>query len=152
MDYKEYMDQEFAKNPKLQEEYEKWQPEFEIIRKFMEARIDRGLTQKELGKLCGMKQSNISRLESGEYNPTLSVLKRIAEALDCHLYLELRRKNQLSSDNGNELSLKTQGVFSESMFMNKKIETKTQINIAIFINLETATEMEKYYESDLFRN
>jgi DNA-binding XRE family transcriptional regulator len=50
----------------------------EIIR----LRVENNLTQKQLAEMVNMKQSNISRLESGEYNPSVELLKKIADALD----------------------------------------------------------------------
>ena len=44
-------------------------------------RVERGLTQKQLGDLCGMADSAIRRYESGRGNPTEKTLKRIASAL-----------------------------------------------------------------------
>lgn len=45
------------------------------------ARMKRGLTQKQLGELCGMADSAVRRYESGRGNPTEKTLKRIADAL-----------------------------------------------------------------------
>ena len=45
------------------------------------ARIMRGLTQKDLGKLCGMADSQIGVYERDESNPRPGSLKRVAEAL-----------------------------------------------------------------------
>lgn len=51
----------------------------EIIR---ELRLQKGLTQKQLGDLCGMADSAIRRYESGRANPKLETIKKIADALD----------------------------------------------------------------------
>lgn len=54
----------------------------EIVRSGVEkARRERGLTQAELGKLLGMPQSQVSRLERNPDGTTLRVLRRVAEAL-----------------------------------------------------------------------
>ena len=45
-------------------------------------RLERGLTQKQLGDLCGMADSAIRRYESGRGNPTNKTLMRIAAALN----------------------------------------------------------------------
>lgn len=72
-------------DPKIKAEYDKLQPEFAVIRALIDARIKKSLTQKELAKKIGTKQSVISRLESGRANPTVSFLKRLAVALNSRL-------------------------------------------------------------------
>ena len=48
-------------------------------------RVEKGMTQKQLGDLCGMADSAIRRYESGRGNPTQKTLQRIADALDIHI-------------------------------------------------------------------
>lgn len=76
---------EALKNPKIKAEYDKQQPEFAVIEAVLKARREKGLTQAQLAKKIDSKQSVISRLEKGNANPTLSFLKKIAEALNTHL-------------------------------------------------------------------
>ncbi len=45
----------------------------------------RGLTQGQLAKLCGVPRSTVGNIETGESNPTLSVLGRLAAALQLSL-------------------------------------------------------------------
>lgn len=45
-------------------------------------RIKKGLTQKQLGKLCGIADSNIRKYELGNQNPKVETLQKIAYALD----------------------------------------------------------------------
>ena len=75
------------KNPKLQAEYKKLQPKFDLINAIIQARTDRGVTQKLLAQKMGTKQSVISRLESGNGNPSLEFLVRLAEALKTNLQI-----------------------------------------------------------------
>lgn len=51
----------------------------DMIRKF---RIEKGLTQKDLGKLCGMADSAVRRYESGRSTPKLKTIQKIADALE----------------------------------------------------------------------
>ena len=74
-------EKEALKDPEFRAEYDRLQPEFALIR----ARIERGLTQGQLAKKVGTKQSVISRLESGRANPSIAFLKRLAQALNSHL-------------------------------------------------------------------
>jgi len=61
-----------------------------VIDALIKARLAQGITQKELSEMTGIQQSNISRLESRNYNPTINLLKRIAKALGKELYVEFR--------------------------------------------------------------
>jgi len=54
---------------------------------FHDARVARGLTQRELADLSGVRQADISRIERGAGNPTESTLQRLAAALDRRLEL-----------------------------------------------------------------
>ena len=51
----------------------------DMIRKY---RTEKGLTQKKLGELCGIADSNIRKYESGNQNPIIETLQKIADALD----------------------------------------------------------------------
>ncbi len=55
-----------------------------------EARGKAGLTQAELARKLGTRQSNISRIEQGSQNVSLRTLERIAEALHCRIEIRLR--------------------------------------------------------------
>ena len=82
----EVWEKEALKDPKLRAEYDKLQPQFAILR----ARIEKRLTQEELAKKIGTKQSVISRLESGRANPSVAFLKKLAQALNSHLEIRFR--------------------------------------------------------------
>jgi ribosome-binding protein aMBF1 (putative translation factor) len=54
---------------------------------FHDARVARGLTQRQLSDLSGVPQADISRIEHGGGNPTEATLQRLARALDRRLVL-----------------------------------------------------------------
>lgn len=54
----------------------------------LNARIRAGLTQSELSVKSGISQADISRLENGTGNPSLALLKRLADAMDSTLRIE----------------------------------------------------------------
>jgi len=83
---------ELLKDKKVKQAYEKLGPEFAVIEMIIRKRIERGLSQKQLAKKIGTKQSAISRLESGTYNPTLSFLEKVVEALDTKLKISLGKR------------------------------------------------------------
>lgn len=53
----------------------------ELIGKMIEAREKRGLSQRELAKLCGIKQPAIARLESMKSTPQIDTVIKILEPL-----------------------------------------------------------------------
>lgn len=85
LDFEQYIKKVFVKDPEIKAEYDKLQPEFAVIEAVLEARVKRKLTQKKLARRLKTKQSAISRLESGNANPSLGFLGRLAEALDSRL-------------------------------------------------------------------
>ena len=48
---------------------------------YKQYRKELGLTQRELGKRAGISQPNITRFESGNYNPSLEFLVKMAGAM-----------------------------------------------------------------------
>lgn len=85
---------ELLKDKKIKEEYEQLGSEFAVIEMIIGKRIKRGLTQQKLAQKIGTKQSAVSRLESGLYNPTLFFLQKVADALDTRLKISLAEKNK----------------------------------------------------------
>ena len=77
-------------NPEVVKELEKNAVEYQVVREIVNARKELNLTQAQLAKLVGTKQSNISRLESGEYNPTIEFLSKIAQAMGKNLDIKLQ--------------------------------------------------------------
>jgi transcriptional regulator with XRE-family HTH domain len=45
----------------------------------------KGLSQQDLAAKCNFEKSNMSRLEAGRVNPTLSTLEKVANALEITL-------------------------------------------------------------------
>jgi Predicted transcriptional regulator with C-terminal CBS domains len=56
---------------------------------------ERGITQAEIATLTGLKQSNIARVLSGKYSPTLDTFLKIAGALDMHIDISRRGRGDL---------------------------------------------------------
>ena len=58
---------------------------FRLANQILTARRRIGLTQVELASMCGITQSEISRIERGDGNPTVVTLSRIGRSLDLNL-------------------------------------------------------------------
>ena len=78
------------KNAEFTAEYERLQPRYDLIAQIIEARTGQNMTQSELARRMGTQTSNISRLESGTYNPSLDFLIRTANSLGKELQIALR--------------------------------------------------------------
>lgn len=63
--------------------------EYKLVEALIKKRLELNLTQKELAQKIGTKQSAISRLESGHYNPSLKFLHKVARGLESQLQILL---------------------------------------------------------------
>jgi predicted transcriptional regulator len=77
------------KNEEVQKELKMNEAEYRIIEEIIMARKEKNLTQKDLAELIGTKQSNISRFESGNYNPSLEFLNKIVQAIGKELEVKI---------------------------------------------------------------
>lgn len=92
-EFQEFLEDQL-KNNEFKKEWENIQPEMDVIRAMVDARISQNLTQKELAERTGINQADISKLENGTRNPSLKLLKRLAEGMDMTLKLEfIPKKN-----------------------------------------------------------
>ena len=80
--------QEQLKDPDFKKEWDDIQPEMDVIRAMIDARIEQNLTQKELAARTGIDQADISKLENGTRNPSLKLLKKLASGLGMQLKIE----------------------------------------------------------------
>jgi len=87
---------ELMQNPDFKKEYEALQPEMDITRAILDARIRAGMTQMELAEKSGISQADICRLEKGTRNPSIALLKRLAEAMDSTLRIEFVPRKKLT--------------------------------------------------------
>ena len=79
---------EQLKDPEIRQEYEALQPERAIIQAFIDARIEKGMTQKELAERTGIAQGDISKLERGNANPSIRTLQRLAAGMGMSLQIK----------------------------------------------------------------
>jgi ribosome-binding protein aMBF1 (putative translation factor) len=71
----------YLQDPEFRKEWELLQPEREYIMAIITARSEQHITQKELSRRSGIRQSNLSRIETGETSPTVATLQRILRPL-----------------------------------------------------------------------
>lgn len=81
-------EKELLKKPGFKEATQETALEYQVARAVILARVKKRMTQKELATSMGTKQSVISRFESGRTIPSLSFLKRLADALNASLQVQ----------------------------------------------------------------
>ncbi|MBQ1734760.1 MAG: helix-turn-helix transcriptional regulator [Lachnospiraceae bacterium] len=86
---------EQMKDEEFRKEYEAIQPEMDVIRAIVDARTSQNLTQKELAERTGINQADISKLENGTRNPSVNLLKRLADGMGMALRIEFVPKQQV---------------------------------------------------------
>ncbi len=87
--------EEQKKDQAFQEEYDNLQPEFDVIRAIVDARTSQNLTQKQLAERTGINQADISKLENGTRNPSINLLKRLADGMGMMLKIEFVPKQKV---------------------------------------------------------
>ncbi len=80
---------EALKDPEVKKGYDALELEFSIIEQVIKKRLEKGLSQKQLAEKIGTKQSAISRLESGNANPSVAFLDKISKALGSKLQISI---------------------------------------------------------------
>lgn len=78
--FKDMLNEEL-KDDSFKELFEEESLKIEIINEIIKIRKKRGITQKQLANLSGIKQSNISRLENGKVTPSLELIQKIMHSL-----------------------------------------------------------------------
>ena len=91
-DFRNYLDEQL-KDEEFKKEWEDSELEYNLVRSLVAARQECHMTQKELAEKTGINQADISKIETGNANPALSTLKRLAEGMDMVLHLEFIPKN-----------------------------------------------------------
>ena len=85
----EEMKNDLFKNNDFKAEYDRLKPRYDAIEQIIKARKEQNMTQAELARKVGTQKSNISRLESGNYNPSLDFLAKVSAALGKRLNIHL---------------------------------------------------------------
>lgn len=82
--------EDLMKDDEFKAEYIRLKPRYQLISEIIKSRREQNITQEELAFRTGTQKSNISRLESGTYNPSLDFLSKLAKGLGKEIHIELR--------------------------------------------------------------
>ena len=88
-DFRKHLEKRLE-NADFRKEYEALEPEYAAIRALISARQEQNMTQAELAEKTGIRQSNISRIESGAASPTIDTLARLAEGMGKKLVISFQ--------------------------------------------------------------
>ena len=95
-EFQEFLNEQLQDDA-FRKEWEDIQPEMDVIRAMVDARISQNLTQKELAERTGINQADISKLENGTSHPSLKLLKRLADGMGMTLKLEFVPKSPVKN-------------------------------------------------------
>jgi DNA-binding XRE family transcriptional regulator len=88
-DHEEFI-KKAQKKKDFKEAYGALEEEYRLIKEMLAARSRAGLTQEAVAELMGTTKSAVSRLEAaGKHSPSLTTLKKYAQAVGCHLEIKL---------------------------------------------------------------
>ena len=91
--FNDFLDEQLQ-DEEFKKEYDDIQPELDVIKAIVDARFSKNLTQKELAQRTGINQADISKLEHGIRNPSINLLKKLAEGMDMALKIEFVPKQK----------------------------------------------------------
>jgi len=83
------LEKELLSDPEVKRLYDEMESEYQVISVVIGKRLEKKMSQKDLAVRIGTKQSAISRLESGNSNPSIQFLDKVAKALDGQLQIKI---------------------------------------------------------------
>lgn len=87
--FNDYLKKQLS-DPEFKKEWDALEPEFAIVQAMIDARKESGLTQKQLSERTGIAQADISKLESGNGNPSVKTLQRLAAGMGMSVKIEFQ--------------------------------------------------------------
>lgn len=79
------------RDPEYRREYERTRLANDVAIKVIRYRVDHGLSQSQLARMVGLRQPNVARLESGDHEPSVAMLARLADALGLDFSIDIKR-------------------------------------------------------------
>lgn len=91
--YEEMLERQL-RNPKFRAEWERLAPARAVANRLVVYRADHNLSQTALGRLLGLSQPAVARLEAADHLPSLDTLVRIAERLGIEITVQIAPPRQ----------------------------------------------------------
>ena len=83
------LEKKLLADPEVKRLYDEMEAEYQVISAVIGKRLEKKMSQKQLADRVGTKQSAISRLESGNSNPSINFLSKVAKALGGELQIRI---------------------------------------------------------------
>lgn len=90
-DFKDFK-AELLKKPSIRRQYDALKPKYDIIQQLIARRNELAMSQRDLANIIGTHQPAIARLERGDHDVTIGTLRKVAEALDMNLGINLKAR------------------------------------------------------------
>ena len=87
LNWKDYRDKKLQ-DAKFKKAYDELETEYSIMREMLKLRQELGISQVQLSSMTGITQSDIKNLENGKSNPSITTLKKIADAFGKKLVVQ----------------------------------------------------------------
>lgn len=81
---------ESLKDPEFKKVWKETEPEYLLAKELIKKRLQKRMSQRDLAKKLKTSQAVISRIETMSANPSLSLLKRIANVLETNLHISFK--------------------------------------------------------------
>ena len=85
--HRQYINEQIKRDPKFFKDLEDAKVQVRVAVMIARLREERGLSQRDLAKIVGIKQPQIARLEKGDHLPSLETLLRLADALSARVVI-----------------------------------------------------------------
>lgn len=96
--FEDFQKESFKNNPLLKKTYDELDLKYEIIKQFIMLRNKLNITQTELEKLTGIKQSSISRFESGNLkNISIEYINKLVKPLGYKINFSFEKADFISN-------------------------------------------------------
>jgi ribosome-binding protein aMBF1 (putative translation factor) len=83
---------EDLQDPEFREEWERTALARDVANRVVAYRAEHNLSQEELGRLLGISQPAVARIEAGEHEPSLSRLKQLSRCLDMEFHIDITQR------------------------------------------------------------
>jgi DNA-binding XRE family transcriptional regulator len=84
---REVQAEDLALDPVYRAEWERTRFAHEVAMMVIQFRVEHGLTQTEMARRLGMSQPHVARLEAGDHEPSLAMLRRLAHVLGIEFHI-----------------------------------------------------------------